>query len=1216
MEASNSVEGNYIQLRSADMGEQTYIELTPPSGTSEKLESYTIVVVLDCSGSMCGGRNAKANIILSSILEQPNVERLQVIKFGSNPEPAITFEKGQYANIDADLGGTDFVGALRELIKHMTYNFDSSKNKGFVMFFSDGEAEHPDELYEPLQKLLQEKDIPLFSVAVSNDVDPELMVRLANIHGGIGLHLIKDQINHDDPKERDDMVNDLLDFMPIGLPIDEAKIRFIRRGQEVSSEVRRYRRGQQLMTIRAPANLDMSETQVVIEVEDKKFELKLKQVESDKEYEEYIKFGVTFVKNESKRVLGDFVSKKLTKEEAAKELHALKKLILENFPVEEQMETVQKKFEGVSDQQERAKLISEGKRFSSLLRRYVMEAQTGVNACLRIVETGEMKNLLEIYAGKQVSAKMNAQMQAVALRNQARTNAVTPEQIREIMAVDWADKYAAYLKEQGKDSSEAEKLKGQPARPLATCRLWFSNPVEDVEKIEDAPQNEWVGNATLVTTGVSSALDPWTISSVEVHPVKFCNDAVEFLKSKQDPQNRAEVKGYECTFNSVVPVLDPNENVNAVLLAKTFMRSSVKGQQQISKFFTNNEHLFNPAMFNALYAAGTLTTLGSADNNAKRRAGLLTFFTLLDGNLDRDYWATFLDSILADPIAVLGSREPEKLPNVSRALIPLTCLDKALQLPEAQINRLFYLFLVRFVAELTSEKYHLEDLLGLNVEEYRAQIRQAFEGFQGGRVPFAEPKTAAGEVDHELAKHLISRLATTYGLHFALRRFLSKKNLKLKELYLRFMNNLVTEEELHELGLEATQYSRMRIPEFLAVLIGEEELSQAEKTAKTILASDAPVQRIQLTPEQLAEKKAKKEQAKKDAKLGLLEDALANVTGVENQKNPKVVARNKREEARQLKLNKKQEQKAQKDQKDQKDQTVPANPSEPMEPKYDWQIPTEAVSPSAEGPSESHKQACVALLKNVIIATCDRHNEGASPSHNSEYITRVLGEIDTPARLLAYAQKVRGKILHRIFGHEAIWIIRDLRIRKHLRRWVEKARATSHAHPLHRLRASLSPLELAFTGTDKKFASAAELSAYLSYWYFDDADLDALLQFADKELPQDFKLPVWASKHRLYVKGFHREAAKAFEGKNSLEEFKTALTEVLKQDSPARAAFLEKMIHHFWFEKLAEGFIREAHGQVTAEEVLAKYPETAGDSAQVREERKQHSEQLIKELKK
>ena len=84
-------------------------------------------------------------------MSQPNVELVRIIKFGSEATGPIDFKKDTPLEVEADMGGTNFIGAITLLIDVLKNITDLSKNY-FVMFLSDGEDDPATGLYEPLKQ--------------------------------------------------------------------------------------------------------------------------------------------------------------------------------------------------------------------------------------------------------------------------------------------------------------------------------------------------------------------------------------------------------------------------------------------------------------------------------------------------------------------------------------------------------------------------------------------------------------------------------------------------------------------------------------------------------------------------------------------------------------------------------------------------------------------------------------------------------------------------------------------------------------------------------------------------------------------------------------------------------------------------------------------------------------------------------------------------------
>lgn len=304
-----------------------------------------------------------------------------------------------------------------------------------------------------------------------------------------------------------------------------------------------------------------------------------------------------------------------------------------------------------------------------------------------------------------------------------------------MLANDWRQKLATCLEKAGK---EMPVVRDGEKRPEAVCNIFFTSPFEDLEP-KDYPQGQWVGNACLINAGVSSALDPWTLKSAVVSPIKICTEGVQHLRSQGNFQNRAIFQGYEIELNCCIPILDPEEDVNLALLSVLFLSKSTEGQKMISRFFTNDDMLFDYAMVNAMYGVAALSTLTHASSKAQYRMGMQTYMTLLASNLNGFYWVRHLNNIIADPIGFIGSKDKNHLPNVTLMILPLCCTQKAMSLPVPQVRKLFYFLLVRHVAELTSEESELKDVILYDEQKYRQAIIDAFKHAGSSKIEFFMP---------------------------------------------------------------------------------------------------------------------------------------------------------------------------------------------------------------------------------------------------------------------------------------------------------------------------------------------------------------------------------------------------------------------------------------------------------------------------------------------
>jgi hypothetical protein len=349
----------------------------------------------------------------------------------------------------------------------------------------------------------------------------------------------------------------------------------------------------------------------------------------------------------------------------------------------------------------------------------IHETRAHINKCMDVLLSNDLRGALEVYSGKAVSMKFNARMQDIALRNQE----------KKLVGVD--------------DQTVAAYIEGE-TRPLAQCINWLQNPLKcEKKEYASVDRGEWVGNGLLALPCKSAALSPWNINSVQLRSVVITNSSVATLQaSPNDPRNKAILKGFEGEFNCSMPLLLPEEHQGAVRLAIEFMRKTHPGRQQVSRIFTNTPDLFNPAMINALYVTATLHTLQEASAGIDFTLAFRSLLTLADQlhtkspihNPDYAFWEKILDRMLCKDekktdtklvdentpltgIRMIASKEPQNLPQISRAFLSLTCCDKAYSTDFSEIKRLFRLLFARLVVEETSQKYSFAKLVGVEEDD-------------------------------------------------------------------------------------------------------------------------------------------------------------------------------------------------------------------------------------------------------------------------------------------------------------------------------------------------------------------------------------------------------------------------------------------------------------------------------------------------------------------
>jgi Ca-activated chloride channel family protein len=156
-----------------------------PAGTASP--PLSLVVIVDCSGSMAGDAIAQARKALATILTRLTpADRLEIIAFGSRTcagfgslqgcsRDALARAEAIAAALQADLGGTEIGGALRAAFD--TFGADL---RGDVFLITDGEVAD----WQPHMAAAAERGHRIFTVGVGNAVSEAFVRGLADATGG------------------------------------------------------------------------------------------------------------------------------------------------------------------------------------------------------------------------------------------------------------------------------------------------------------------------------------------------------------------------------------------------------------------------------------------------------------------------------------------------------------------------------------------------------------------------------------------------------------------------------------------------------------------------------------------------------------------------------------------------------------------------------------------------------------------------------------------------------------------------------------------------------------------------------------------------------------------------------------------------------------------------------------------------------------------------
>lgn len=179
-----------------------------PSETTDVINKY-FTLIIDRSGSMYGNKMTQAKNAAEFIVNNLNEgDWFNIVAFASdvtrfqpahvefntaNMEDALTF----ISNLSAS-GGTNISGALDEAVPQFSAASDSSSN--IIIFLTDGQPTvgitNPDALVSHINNLViqTETDLAIFNFGIGNDVNQQLLTRIANDNKGFAEFLGDDDL--------------------------------------------------------------------------------------------------------------------------------------------------------------------------------------------------------------------------------------------------------------------------------------------------------------------------------------------------------------------------------------------------------------------------------------------------------------------------------------------------------------------------------------------------------------------------------------------------------------------------------------------------------------------------------------------------------------------------------------------------------------------------------------------------------------------------------------------------------------------------------------------------------------------------------------------------------------------------------------------------------------------------------------------------------------
>lgn len=799
----NSIKGKYVTIALKDEPVQNYIELRPPQGVNDKTKIVNMIVVLDCSGSMRGPRMRMANKILSQLFNCPEVNSLSVIRFGTEVFKPIIYDKfsKQFTDQEADLGENDFVLACDELVEALKNVNEHCET--MALFISDGGIDQdvpPEETFEKLYNMLKQKNVSLQSIAISDHANPKIMIRLATMNGNLSMILLKDDMTDDECIDKF-----FKEVGSVGL-IDELKVDFYdKKTHEVlKSEVLRYRRGEDVIGLISPENKTVDDLDLVVELEDVKYNIALEDVNLSNDYAHKASFLCSYILNESKKLIGKYVMKEIPIDVARTTITKLKTLYTSHFDEKTILDKI------IKENTINGQLSPEGKSKMRQLKKDIKSINLAtletLNQHLRIVEDNDLGKALEAFSGQKVTSKFNQRLLDIAAKNRNKQELVVAKQ-------------------------DVEHLLNNN-KSLPDCVIWLCNPLDTAkDSFDDIEQNEWVGNAAFVDPGKIAAISPWNLKSVVLRPLKITNTAIDLIRADGNEKRKAWLNGYDVEFNTSIPLIDPLENEDAVRLVLHFMRRSTEGNREISKIITSVPDLYNPAMVNALYTTATLSTLKEAKSAIDYELGFKAFLTLLDSNFYQnkdkkncDYFEKLLQDVLADPVKFISRKEEDELPNISRSMMFLNTVNGSFTLDKKKVNEIFLRLFARVCSDQTSQQYTIEAVTGVDLATCMQEISKLLINLQGKKIKdITEPKLPFGTMNDNV-KLCFSKLFSIYGIHKIIREYLEKEKISLEEFYKRILHGQISMDQASSLFKGAQQYIKMKPQEFLRLLTNDDTI--------------------------------------------------------------------------------------------------------------------------------------------------------------------------------------------------------------------------------------------------------------------------------------------------------------------------------------------------------------------------------------------------------
>ena len=208
------------------------------------------------------------------------------------------------------------------------------------------------------------------------------------------------------------------------------------------------------------------------------------------------------------------------------------------------------------------------------------------------------------------------------------------------------------------------------------------------------------------------------------------------------------------------------------------------------------------------------------------------------------------------------------------------------------------------------------------------------------------------------------------------------------------------------------------------------------------------------------------------------------------------------------------------------------------------------------------------------------------------------------------SQKIRYAFFRKRFCSISYALAKKLRQRKGLLEWLEEAR--KHAISLDRLRIRFDPLELPFTGLNKRFESKKQMFSFLQERFCDAEDLAALEDGLKQQKldADDVDIVAWKRNH-CYLSGKLFAAFQQIHSRDKKDFLGAAKPECLKHIADAKwARFAEAF---FTQTRIVE--LLDKNPGITAAEVISRIEELSGANAERTEILNEHIEELKRSKK-